>query len=46
MPIERDLREAYRNAGGPHGFFVLDPSGYRVKIFRYNAARGQGAQAG
>jgi extradiol dioxygenase family protein len=36
--IERDLRARYRDARGPYGFFVADPSGYLVKIFRYNAA--------
>lgn len=38
LPIERDLRERYRSARGPYGFFIRDPSGYRLKIFHYNDA--------
>lgn len=34
--IDRDLRETYRHARGPYGFFVTDPNDYLVKIFRYN----------
>ena len=34
--IGRDLREAYRNAQGPYGFFVEDPNGYTIKVFKYN----------
>lgn len=36
VPVERDVRETYRRAQGPYGFFVRDPSGYLVKVFRYN----------
>ena len=34
--IGRDLRETYRNAQGPYGFFVEDPNGYVIKVFKYN----------
>ena len=34
--IERDMRETYRNARGPYGFFIRDPNGYRLKVFTYN----------
>ena len=33
--IEKDLRERYRHAQGPYGFFMRDPNGYRLKIFKY-----------
>ena len=36
VSIERDLRETYRNAQGPYGFFVEDPNGYVIKVFKYN----------
>ncbi len=36
VPVHRDLRETYRHAEGPYGFFVADPNGYLVKIFRYH----------
>ncbi len=36
ISIGRDLREAYRNAQGPYGFFVEDPNGYTLKVFKYN----------
>ena len=36
ISIGRDLREAYRNAQGPYGFFVEDPNGYVIKVFKYN----------
>ena len=36
ISIERDLREDYRNAQGPYGFFVEDPNGYVIKVFKYN----------
>ncbi|BDP43524.1 hypothetical protein DAETH_34930 (plasmid) [Deinococcus aetherius] len=35
--IHRDMREEYSHATGPYGFFVLDPDGYVVKVFKYNA---------
>ena len=35
-PIHRDLRETYRHAQGPYGFFVTDPNGYLIKVFRYH----------
>ena len=34
--IEKDIREQYRHAQGPYGFFVRDPNGYRIKVFKYN----------
>lgn len=34
--LDRDVRETYRHATGPYGFFVRDPSGYVVKVFKYN----------
>lgn len=34
--VGRDLRETYRKAQGPYGFFVEDPNGYTLKIFKYN----------
>lgn len=36
LTIERDVRETYRHTKGPYGFFILDPNGYRLKIFRYH----------
>ncbi|CAN5844462.1 hypothetical protein BH24DEI2_BH24DEI2_15750 [soil metagenome] len=36
ISIERDLREKYREAQGPYGFFVEDPNGYTIKIFKYD----------
>ena len=36
MSIHRDLRETYRYAQGPYGFFVADPNGYLIKVFRYH----------
>lgn len=35
-PIRRDLRDTYRHAQGPYGFFIADPNGYLVKIFHYH----------
>ena len=32
----RDMRELYRDEQGPYGFFVEDPNGYVVKVFKYN----------
>lgn len=32
----RDMRADYAKASGPYGFFVRDPSGYPVKVFKYN----------
>ena len=34
--VEKDMREQYRHAQGPYGFFVRDPNGYRIKVFKYN----------
>lgn len=34
--IQRDLREEYRHAAGPYGFFVADPDGYVIKVFKYH----------
>ncbi|EYB69167.1 hypothetical protein DEIPH_ctg011orf0154 [Deinococcus phoenicis] len=34
--IRRDLREEYRHAAGPYGFFVADPDGYVIKVFKYH----------
>jgi catechol 2,3-dioxygenase-like lactoylglutathione lyase family enzyme len=36
--IRRDLREEYRQATGPYGFFVADPDGYVIKVFKYHTA--------
>ena len=36
VSVRRDLRETYRQAQGPYGFFVADPNGYLIKIFRYH----------
>lgn len=35
VSIYRDVRETYRHAQGPYGFFVYDPNGYLIKVFRY-----------
>ncbi len=35
VKIVQDIRERYRNAQGPYGFFIRDPNGYRIKVFRY-----------
>ena len=32
----RDMRELYRDEQGPYGFFVEDPNGYVIKVFKYN----------
>ena len=32
----RDMRELYRHEQGPYGFFVEDPNGYVIKVFKYN----------
>lgn len=37
-PPHRDVREDYRTATGPYGFFVRDPNGYTVKVFKYHEA--------
>ncbi len=34
-----DLRARYRNRPGPYGFFLEDPDGYRVKLFKYGPRR-------
>lgn len=34
--IARDVREQYRHNTGPYGFFVADPDGYVLKIFKYH----------
>lgn len=36
--IQRDMREQYRHATGPYGFFVTDPDGYVLKVFKYHDA--------
>lgn len=36
--VQRDLREQYRHATGPYGFFVTDPDGYVLKVFKYHDA--------
>lgn len=38
VPVSRDLREIYRYAQGPYGFFVGDPNGYLIKVFRYTTS--------
>ncbi len=35
VAIKRDLRETYRHAQGPYGFFIGDPNDYLIKVFRY-----------
>jgi catechol 2,3-dioxygenase-like lactoylglutathione lyase family enzyme len=37
VAIGRDMRDLYREAQGPYGFFVKDPNGYQIKVFKYNA---------
>lgn len=32
----RDMRELYRHKQGPYSFFVKDPNGYTIKVFKYN----------
>ena len=39
--LGRDIREDYRTATGPYGFFVRDPDGYSVKVFKYNEGAGE-----
>ena len=34
--VGRDMRELYRDKRGPYGFFIEDPNGYRIKVFKYN----------
>lgn len=36
--IHNDLRGKYRDATGPYGFFVADPDGYVLKVFKYHTA--------
>lgn len=36
--IHRDMREQYGHATGPYGFFVTDPDGYVLKVFKYHDA--------
>ena len=36
--IRRDMREEHRHATGPYGFFVADPDGYLIKVFKYHTA--------
>ena len=36
VKMGRDMRELYREAQGPYGFFIEDPNGYRIKVFKYN----------
>ena len=36
VKLGRDMRELYREARGPYGFFLDDPSGYQIKVFCYN----------
>lgn len=38
VSIQRDVREEYRHTTGPYGFFVSDPSGYVIKVFKYREA--------
>lgn len=38
VAIQRDVREEYRHATGPYGFFVTDPDGYLIKVFKYHTA--------
>ena len=39
VSIGRDLRDEFREATGPYGFFVTDPDGYPVKVFKYHTAQ-------
>ncbi len=32
----RDMRELYSHKQGPYGFFIQDPNGYTIKVFKYN----------
>ncbi len=32
----RDMRDLYSKAQGPYGFFIRDPNGYQIKVFKYN----------
>lgn len=34
--IWRDMREFHRHKQGPYGFFLQDPNGYLIKVFKYN----------
>lgn len=34
--IARDVRDQYRHTTGPYGFFVNDPDGYVLKVFKYH----------
>ncbi|MCP2014665.1 catechol 2,3-dioxygenase-like lactoylglutathione lyase family enzyme [Deinococcus sp. HSC-46F16] len=36
--IQHDMREHYRHTTGPYGFFVTDPDGYVLKVFKYHGA--------
>lgn len=36
VDIGRDMRELYRHEQGPYGFFIKDPNGYVIKVFKYN----------
>ena len=38
VEMGRDMRELYRHERGPYGFFVEDPNGYTIKVFKYNYA--------
>lgn len=32
----RDVRNEYADHPGPYGFYIHDPDGYRLKLYRYN----------
>ncbi|AZI44686.1 VOC family protein (plasmid) [Deinococcus psychrotolerans] len=32
----QDMRQDYRQKTGPYGFFVTDPDGYLIKVFKYH----------
>lgn len=34
--LGKDMRDQFRNEKGPYGFFIEDPTGYTLKIFKYN----------
>lgn len=36
VDINADLRDRFADQQGPYGFIVIDPDGYRIKLFRYN----------
>lgn len=36
VEISADLRARFADQQGPYGFIVVDPDGYRIKLFRYN----------